>query len=91
MAKLPIVDTHLDQAENVTLFGLVMLMEGADPIVRVDDLPQWWERGLRMIGLTYGDTRYGAGVRGGSSTFRQGGLTAEGIRLIEYLADLGFI
>ncbi len=71
--------------------GLVLLMEGADPIVEVRDLPRWWERGLRIIGLTYGDTRYGTGVRSGSAAFRHGGLTAAGLDLLAAMADLGFI
>ena len=71
------LDHHLQlwQADNKP--GLVLLMEGADPIVEVKDLRDWWRRGLRMIGLTFGNTRYGAGVGGGSLTFRQGGLTAD--------------
>lgn len=44
-----------------------------------------------MIGLTYGDTKYGTGVRGDSSTFRHGGLTADGFELLRNMADLGFI
>lgn len=71
--------------------GLVLLMEGADPIVRVDDLPAWWRRGLRMIGLTWADTRYGAGVGTGSTTFRRGGLTLAGRDLLGGMADQGFI
>ncbi len=71
--------------------GLVLLMEGADPIVRVKDLPRWKERGLRMIGLTFGDTRYGTGMRGGSEQFRHGGLTREGVELLGEMAAQGFI
>jgi membrane dipeptidase len=66
-------------------------MEGADPIVAIRDLPKWWQRGLRLIGLTYGDTAYGSGVAGGSLTFKQGGLTAQGVALLESMAELGFI
>ncbi len=66
-------------------------MEGADPIVRVSDLREWWNRGLRLIGLTFGDTRYGAGVGGGGRTFRQAGLTEDGVHLLEEMAALGFI
>ncbi|MEO8394141.1 MAG: membrane dipeptidase, partial [Chloroflexota bacterium] len=69
----------------------VLLMEGADPIVRVEDLPRWWARGLRMIGLTFGDTIYGTGVAGGSSTSKPGGLTAEGVALLQQMAEIGFI
>jgi len=71
--------------------GLVLLMEGADPIAHVRDLPRWWQRGLRMIGLTYGDTIYGTGVAGGSTTFKQGGLTTEGFALLQDMAALGFM
>ena len=71
--------------------GLVLLMEGADPIAHVRDLPRWWRRGLRMIGITFGDTAYGRGVAGGSATFKQGGLTSEGFALLDAMAELGFI
>ncbi len=70
--------------------GLVMLMEGADPIVRARDLPKWWRRGLRMVGLTWADTRYGAGVGTGSETFRRDGLTPEGHALLNEMAESGF-
>ena len=70
--------------------GLVLLMESADPIVRVSDLPRWWRRGLRIIGLTYGDTQYGTGVAGGSRVFKKGGLTPQGAALLEGMAELGF-
>jgi membrane dipeptidase len=85
------LDHHLQlwQADNKP--GLVLLMEGADPIVEVKDLRDWWRRGLRMIGLTFGNTRYGAGVGGGSLTSRRDGLTADGVRLLEVMAELGFI
>ncbi len=82
---------HLQLWQNDGKPGLVMLMEGADPIVEVRDLSRWWQRGLRMIGLTFGDTRYGVGVRGGSATFKHGGLTTEGFDLIKRMAELGFI
>ncbi len=85
------LDHHLELWASDRKPGLVMLMEGADPIVRVSDLPRWWRRGLRMIGLTFGDTQYGAGVAGGSTTFRPGGLTPEGAALLEQMAALGFI
>lgn len=71
--------------------GLVLLMESADPIVQVGDLPRWWQRGLRMIGLTYGDTKYGTGVAGGRTPPTLGGLTLEGKALLEQMAETGFI
>jgi membrane dipeptidase len=71
--------------------GLVLLMEGADPILRVEDLQDWWNRGLRMIGVTYGDTVYGCGVAGGHPVVREGGLTGDGLALLDAMAHLGFI
>jgi membrane dipeptidase len=59
------LEHHLELWREDRTTGLVLLMEGADPIVHVKDLPAWWERGLRMIGLTYGDTAYGTGLPGG--------------------------
>ena len=44
-----------------------------------------------MIGLTFGDTRYGRGVGGGSVTLKQGGLTSEGFELLGQMAALGLI
>lgn len=85
------LDHHLQLWQTDRKPGLVMLMEGADPIVRVRDLAQWWQRGLRAIGLTFGDTRYGVGVGGGSATFKRGGLTPDGLALLERMAELGFI
>jgi membrane dipeptidase len=91
LTSAPELDRHLDLWRQDRKPGLVLLMEGADPIVRVGDLPAWWRRGLRMIGLTYGDTAYGCGVAGGHETFRTGGLTPAGISLLEAMAAQGFI
>jgi membrane dipeptidase len=85
------LDHHLQLWQNDRKPGLVLLMEGADPIVHLRDLPGWWRRGLRVIGLTFGDTNYGTGVGGGSPTFKRGGLTPEGFELLGQMADLGFV
>ncbi len=84
------LEDHLRLWKDDRTPGLVLLMEGADPIVEVADLPRWWERGLRMIGLTYGDTKYGTGVAGGRAEPKAGGLTADGFALLESMAELGF-
>jgi membrane dipeptidase len=85
------LDHHLQLWRHDRKPGLVLLMEGADPIIHVRDLPIWWQRGVRMIGLTFGDTNYGTGVTGGSTTFKQGGLTSQGFDLLGQMAELGFI
>lgn len=38
--------------------GIVLAMEGADPIQSPDDLQQWYDRGLRSVGLAWGRTQY---------------------------------
>ena len=85
------IDQHLRLWRVDRKPGLVLLMEGADPIADVKDLQTWWRRGLRMIGLTFGNTRYGAGVGGGSSSTKHEGLTTDGIHLLEAMAEQGFI
>jgi membrane dipeptidase len=85
------LEHHLQLWQDDKKPGLVLLMEGAAPIVNVSDLRKWWQRGLRMMGLTFGDTKYGVGVAGGSTTFKSGGLTHEGVALLEHMAEQGFI
>lgn len=85
------LEHHLQLWQSDRKPGLVMLMEGASPILDVRDLPKWWARGVRIIGLTWSDTRYGTGVGGGDSRARQGGLTSEGLALLSSMAELGFI
>ena len=69
------------------LVGIVLLMEGADPVQEPAELEEWYERGLRIIGPAWDDTRYAAGAwRGGRE-----GFTADGYALMEVMADLGMI
>lgn len=65
--------------------GLIMLMEGAEGVRHEDELPEWWEMGLRIIGPAWIGTRFCGG------TNEPGPLTKEGYRLLEAMADLGFI
>jgi membrane dipeptidase len=52
--------------------GIVHLMEGGDCIRRLEDLEEWWERGVRVIGPAWMSTRYCGGTR------EPGPLTDEG-------------
>jgi membrane dipeptidase len=62
--------------------GLVILMEGADPIIRPQDLERWYERGLRIVGPSWlAGTRYAGGDASG------GPLTDDGIRLLRMMMD----
>ena len=43
--------------------GLILSMEGADPILEPGDLPDWWDLGLRILGLShFGEGRYSHGT-----------------------------
>jgi membrane dipeptidase len=65
--------------------GLIYLMEGADGICSPHELSEWWDLGLRMIGLAWAGTRYCGG------TGEPGPLTDEGRQLISAMADYNFI
>lgn len=57
--------------------GMVLAMEGADPVTEPAELEHWFDRGLRQINLVhYGVNRYAAG------TGAEGGLTADGRELV---------
>jgi membrane dipeptidase len=65
--------------------GLIYLMEGADGIRSPHELGEWYELGLRMIGLAWAGTRYSGG------TGEPGPLTEDGRKLIAAMADYNFI
>jgi len=65
--------------------GLVILMENAEGIRTPDELPLWWENGVRIIGPAWAGTRFCGGTR------EPGPLTPEGFALLDGMADLGFI
>ncbi|MCX5661234.1 MAG: membrane dipeptidase [Planctomycetota bacterium] len=68
---------------------VILLMEGADPIQSVDHAAWWYDRGLRVVGLSWvAGTRYAGGD---SSKPPDTGLTAEGRDLVRKLDDLGIL
>jgi membrane dipeptidase len=73
------------QKDETHPVGLLYLMEGADGIRSPHELAQWWEWGLRMIGLAWAGTRYCGG------TGEPGPLTDEGRKLISEMAEYNFI
>lgn len=52
-----------DKGEDDHQFGIVISMEGADPILEPAQLEEWHERGLRIIGLAWTKTRYAGGTK----------------------------
>jgi membrane dipeptidase len=66
--------------------GFILSMEGADPIVSPEQLPQWWDDGLRLVGLShYGVSAYAHG------TGTEGGLTDMGRPLLQAMEEIGMI
>lgn len=61
--------------------GLVVSMEGADPIVAPEQVELWYERGLRIVGLAWIGTRYAGG------THEPGPLTDDGKRLLRVMSQ----
>jgi membrane dipeptidase len=69
--------------DNERPFGIVPLMEGADPIRIPAELEQWYANGLRIVGLAWSKTRYSGG------NFQPGPLTRSGRSLLSEMERLG--
>ena len=69
------------------LLGLLLLMEGADHIRAPEETELWRDAGVRVIGPAWDDTRYCDGAWRGSKR----GLSLDGRRLLDVMADLGLI
>lgn len=65
--------------------GLVLLMEGADPIIQPHEAAKWYEGGVRIVGPAWGQTRYSGG------TGNPGPLTEIGKELMREMSGAGFI
>ena len=81
------LDAHLAErgaaARDRCRTGVVVLMEGADPVRAPDELGWWYDRGVRLLGPAWQATRYAGGTR------QPGGLTALGEELIDAMSALG--
>jgi membrane dipeptidase len=64
--------------------GLVILMEGAEGVREPAELEEWYQRGVRMIGLAWAGTRFCGG------SHEPGPLTKEGYALLERMAEFHF-
>jgi membrane dipeptidase len=75
ITSLETLDAQVAEVEagRTARVGLILLMEGADPIVRPEDMGQWHDAGLRLIGPAwYGEGRYVHGT-GTPGPFKAGG------------------
>ena len=83
------LDAHLaewDNAPETTPLGFVLSMEGADGIVGPEQVPAWWDEGLRVVSLChYGVSSYAHGTQA------PGGLTDRGRPMLEALETAGMI
>jgi membrane dipeptidase len=73
-------------APNTTPLGIILSMEGADPIVEVDQVHEWWDLGLRAVGPAHygrGQYAYGTGV--------DGPLSESGVELLRRMEKLGML
>lgn len=85
LAELQDVVASHEGGGDDPLLGIVLLMEGADPIRDPEELEEWYDRGLRIVGPAWQHTRYAHGAGSGE------GFTNEGLHLMEVMADLGLI
>lgn len=84
-ATLSAWDTYSGEDDQAPPVGLVILMEAAEGIRSVDDLPEWAAGGVRMIGPAWAGTRYCGGTK------EPGPLTKAGYQLLDGMADQGLV
>jgi membrane dipeptidase len=65
--------------------GLLPLLEGADCILVLEELLEWWQLGVRLIGPAWAGTRFCGGTK------EPGPLTRDGRELLAAMAEIGFI
>ena len=74
----------LEELENNKKIGFLTLMEGADPIEKLDDLKKYYDRGLRILGPAWNNkNKYASGPE---TDF---GLTKDGKNLVREMNKLG--
>lgn len=73
-----------NQDKKLFPVGLIPLMEGAEGVRTPEELEQWWDAGLRQIGLAWAGTRFCGGTR------EPGPLTDDGLAMLEAMASFGF-
>lgn len=72
-----------DDADSLPI-GMILSMEGADPVMQPETLPQWWQIGLRAIEPAhYGRSHYASG------TATDGPLTPAGRLLLQEMQRIG--
>jgi membrane dipeptidase len=89
LADWPALAAHVAEWRadpDTTPLGMILTMEGADPIVEPSQLGRWREQGLRVVSLAhYGPSAYAKG------TESVGGLTQMGRDLLREMDQQGMI
>jgi membrane dipeptidase len=71
---------------TTTPLGIILGMEGADPILRPEQVEAWWNDGLRAVGpVHYGRSQYAHG------TSTNGPLSKAGVQLLKEFQRVGVI
>jgi membrane dipeptidase len=86
----PTLDAHLrawqEAPDGQLPLGFILSMEGADPVLSPEQVLEWWEAGLRIIGPAhYGVSPYAHG------TGTEGGLFEQGPALLRAMERVGMI
>jgi membrane dipeptidase len=80
------LDSHWRSSAKSDPTGLILAMEGADPIIDPSHVQWWWNQGLRVVGLAhYGKSHYAVG------TGDSGPLTDKGVALLREFERIGMI
>lgn len=75
------LEAHLKAWGSDRVTGLVVLMEGAEPVREPKEVGFWAEQGVRLIGPSWNRTRYAGGTR------EPGGLTELGRELLAAMKE----
>ena len=89
IASVAELEAHLQAWEADPLhcpLGFVLTMEGCDGIVNDEQVPEWWDTGLRIVSLChYGMSSYSHGTQA------PGGLTPRGAPMLQALEAAGMM
>lgn len=78
--------TEWEKSPATTPLGIILGMEGADPILNPENAEHWWNEGLRSVGpVHYGRSQYAHG------TATSGPLSEPGVKLLKEFMGLGMI
>lgn len=81
---LPWEKKPADVPEVTHPVGIILSMEGAEGLTGLEELEEWQQAGLRLVGPVWAGTRYCGGTYEGDK------FTHEGVQLLETMAEMGY-